>query len=341
MFGCNQSDNDSRETRTADESLEIGRPDSLAQSGEKPDSIVLTATQDSTPTIADTTPPPPPARRYSKARLQLKLLKKYGLNWCDDNMYPVGRTVSDEEIAGQLALYQQKDPQLYREVQRDFKVHPDSTPTLKENQMVFSRFRRARAIRLTLKDDRYHFEFFAGLPRAQKIIGSIGKTGDVEIDKKIPGGPNCPKCLAENTVISTPSGLVKVTDLFPGMSVWTMDQNGNRQSKALLRVQKVPVPESHQMLQLKLEDGRKVLVSPLHPDRFGCPLKDLHKGDLLDGSRIKGYSFRQYESGYTYDLLPAGGTGLYWANGILIGSTMNERLQSSSEITDNIDHDSK
>lgn len=29
-----------------------------------------------------------------------------------------------------------------------------------------------------------------------------------------------------------------------------------------------------------------------------------------------------YSNGYTYDVLPSGDTGLYWANGILIGSTL-------------------
>jgi hypothetical protein len=30
-----------------------------------------------------------------------------------------------------------------------------------------------------------------------------------------------------------------------------------------------------------------------------------------------------YEGSATYDLLPSGDTGLYWADGILLGSTLN------------------
>jgi hypothetical protein len=29
-----------------------------------------------------------------------------------------------------------------------------------------------------------------------------------------------------------------------------------------------------------------------------------------------------YDGGQTFDLLPAGGTGIYWANGIELGSTL-------------------
>ena len=31
----------------------------------------------------------------------------------------------------------------------------------------------------------------------------------------------------------------------------------------------------------------------------------------------------RYDGGATFDILPAGATGLYWANGVLLGSTLH------------------
>jgi hypothetical protein len=48
----------------------------------------------------------------------------------------------------------------------------------------------------------------------------------------------------------------------------------------------------------------------------------LHVGDLLDGGRVVQIERLPYDQPATYDILPAGGTGWYWANGILVGSTL-------------------
>jgi hypothetical protein len=45
-------------------------------------------------------------------------------------------------------------------------------------------------------------------------------------------------------------------------------------------------------------------------------------GDLLDGGRIIQLERLPYTGMATYDVLPSGGTGVYWANGILMGSTL-------------------
>ncbi len=73
---------------------------------------------------------------------------------------------------------------------------------------------------------------------------------------------------------------------------------------------------------LKLADGRKLFASPAHPTADGRALSDLLPGDLLDGSRITQIEQTVYTGGATYDILPSGPTGFYWANGILLGSTL-------------------
>jgi hypothetical protein len=48
---------------------------------------------------------------------------------------------------------------------------------------------------------------------------------------------------------------------------------------------------------------------------------ELRAGDRLDGSRIRVVTEAGY-SGFTYDLLPSGPTGEYFADGVLLGSTL-------------------
>jgi hypothetical protein len=45
-------------------------------------------------------------------------------------------------------------------------------------------------------------------------------------------------------------------------------------------------------------------------------------GDPVDGSGVILIENVPYSGSATYDLLPAGETGLYWADGVLLGSTL-------------------
>ena len=51
-------------------------------------------------------------------------------------------------------------------------------------------------------------------------------------------------------------------------------------------------------------------------------LGDLKAGDVLDGARVMQSELVPYDQPATYDILPSGSTGFYWANGVLIGSTL-------------------
>jgi hypothetical protein len=65
-----------------------------------------------------------------------------------------------------------------------------------------------------------------------------------------------------------------------------------------------------------------VLVSPGHPTADGRRVGDLVAGDALDGAHVLSAERMPYLGGATYDILPAGATGTYWANGVLLGSTL-------------------
>ncbi|MFZ2804468.1 MAG: hypothetical protein WA001_04550 [Patescibacteria group bacterium] len=143
------------------------------------------------------------------------------------------------------------------------------------------------------------------------------------VDNVVAKNPrNCPICLASNSSIATPSGEVNVKDVTPGMRVWSRTAAGERIESTVIRVSRTPVPVNHQVVHLVLADKRNVWVSPGHPTASGTPVGNLRPGDPYDGSRVVSADLVAYWDGYTYDLLTDSETGQYWANGILLGSTL-------------------
>ncbi|KKP42418.1 MAG: hypothetical protein UR31_C0015G0018 [Parcubacteria group bacterium GW2011_GWA2_33_14] len=133
----------------------------------------------------------------------------------------------------------------------------------------------------------------------------------------------CPICLAENTLIDTPEGNIQIQKLQKGMAVWTTDEFGKRIRATVIETSKVLAPSTHQVIHIILDDKRELFASPLHPVGDGRTMQDILLGDLLDGSRVISVKNIPYDKEYTYDILPSGKTGLYWANGILIDSTLH------------------
>lgn len=167
---------------------------------------------------------------------------------------------------------------------------------------------------------------------------SCAPKGSCESGEACPSGTECsglpaygcypigcptPICLAENSVIDTPNGRVAVTAIKEGTLVWTMNRAGERVAEPVVRIGSMVAPDTHKVVHLVLEDGRELWVSPSHPTANGKPIGELGVGERLDGSVIEIFELVPYGAGRTYDLLPEGGTGLYWANGILLKSTLN------------------
>ena len=76
------------------------------------------------------------------------------------------------------------------------------------------------------------------------------------------------------------------------------------------------------MVHILLSDGRELWASPGHPTADRRILGDLKAGDLLDGAQIIQLERLPYRGGTTFDILPSGATGFYWANGILVDTTL-------------------
>ena len=106
------------------------------------------------------------------------------------------------------------------------------------------------------------------------------------------------------------------------MKIWTTDTDGNRISGVVAKTSKVPVPSTHKMIHLTLDDGRNLFVSPGHPTADGRTVGVLAQGERYDGAVITSTERVSYDEGATYDVLPSGSTGFYWANGVLLGSTL-------------------
>lgn len=135
----------------------------------------------------------------------------------------------------------------------------------------------------------------------------------------------CPICLAKNTLIDTPLGAVPVEDLQKGALVWTVTTSGGRVLGVVIETKKTLVPFDHKMVNLVFNDGRTLLVSPGHPTVDGRTAGDLTPGDWYDGARVVSSNRILYRDGYTYDILLSGETGFYFANGILLDSTLRLR----------------
>ncbi len=132
----------------------------------------------------------------------------------------------------------------------------------------------------------------------------------------------CPICLADKTLIDTPSGSIQVKDIKIGMQVWTTNKTGQRVYGIITKISKISVPPTHQMVHLVLSDKRELFASLGHPTIDGRNLGNLILGDLYDGASVISVQHVPYDEGATYDVLPSGETGFYWANGVLLGSTL-------------------
>lgn len=136
-------------------------------------------------------------------------------------------------------------------------------------------------------------------------------------------------CLSASTMISTPQGDIRVIDLTPGMQVYTTNADGHRVIEQLELVSKVSVPRKHSLYNLRFSGGKSLLVSGAHPMADGSEVQDLKPGTVLDGAELVSIEKVSYAGGYTYDLLPAGDTGCYWADGVLLGSTLAPESKSA------------
>jgi hypothetical protein len=271
--------------------------------------------------------PPPVGTALSANQLQFAVMDAVGRPvYCDRDFYPLARAGGEQASA--IAQYPQirADAELYSTIVAHERL-PSGELTDDQKLVLYRAWKLLGAVTLTQDGSSYAFSYRvlskSGTASYLLVTGTVRVDGMVTVSSRTPtGAPNCPICLAAATLISTPNGVVRVTDIRAGMVVWTVSAEGARVAAPVREVGSTPVPAGHVMVHLVLADGRELLASPGHRTADGRQLGSLALGDALDGSTVTHWDLVPYAGDRTYDLLPTGPTGTYWANGILLSSTL-------------------
>jgi len=270
-----------------------------------------------------TTVPGTPLNGY---QLKFRIFDQFGPPaYCDPDFYPIARA-GGEQASAQSNYPQIRDnAELYSAIVEHEHL-PAAPAELDDVQKLtlYRAFKKLRALDLHPGGSGYSFFEYTTVDPFTKVQGSVSPDGTISVTSKTQGSrPNCPICLSAATLISTPAGDVVVTAIRVGTIVWTQAADGSRVAAQVIEVGSTPVPAGHLMVHLTLADGRQLWASPGHRVADGRQLGALAVGDAVDGSRVSAWELVPYEADHTYDFLPAGRTGFYWADGILLASTLH------------------
>jgi hypothetical protein len=292
--------------------------------------LITSLPSDSTPpptSVPPTqTPIPPLPGGIGPTELKYRLLAQFpDLFFCDPDFYPVARA-DETDLARQLFPELQANLEEFNTILSHNHLAVLPTYTDQQKLLVYREHKKLAAVIFERAGEGYHFQLqvLNTGGKGESITGVINGKGEITVEQRTHSIATCPICLAEGTLIDTPSGPVPVQDLRPGMLVWTEHRAGGRVAKRVLQIGKTVVPSTHQVVHLILDDGRELWVSPGHPTADGRRVGQLRAGDQLDGGTIRSASLERYPTYAVYDLLPAGETGFYWADGILLSSTLKD-----------------
>jgi hypothetical protein len=264
---------------------------------------------------------------YSIPELKYLLIRHFGdIFYVDPDYYPVAGEGQEEKNA------LEQFPTI-RENETDFLAILEEIGLVNKadytNEEILQIYREYKLLNLAVNidplGDIYRFELLIKEGQGERIEGSITPSGKIEILNREPSFNTYPICLVKGTKIATLYGPVAVEHIRTGMVIWSLDNSGKQIAVDVVETSMTPVPSSFLVVELRLTDGRMVTASPGHPTADGRPIGNYQVGDSLDGALVEKVQYITYEASMTYDLLPGGSTYLYWANGILLRSTLNTR----------------
>ena len=291
--------------------------------------LTACASGPATASIPGTTPSPSPVPTatviYNQYQLEYRLLATYpDYFWCDPDFYPIVRIGQEQANAITQFPNIQANAAEFAAILEYLKLPVKAIYSDTEKLDIYREYKRLNdaIIISSSATNIYNYSLRTGQNQGWHIEGTISTTGQITITRKETSFNTCPICLARGTLINTPAGPIPVEQIQPGMSVWTRDGEGKRIAVPVLKTSSTAVPDNFRILKITLADGRTVTASPGHPSAELRPLGSYHVGDFLDSSRIISIESVTYTGGRTFDLLPEGQTGLYWAGGILLASTL-------------------
>ena len=275
-----------------------------------------------------TTPPPTSGPPLTQAELRYRLIDEFGPPWyCDPDEYPVPRG-DEAEIALQRFAEVEADREAFAAILARLGIAAGADLSDGQKLDIYRAWKQLNAVVLEpTGDGRFRFDYLnmpaPGASEGRRTAGTIDQSGTLNVEQQAPAGePPCPICLAAGTRIETPDGEVAIQDIGVGMRVWSLDVAGRRIVATVMRVGRTPVPATHRVIRLVLDDGRVLRASPGHPLADGRPLGGLDVGDRVDGAFVVSATRQPYAGGSTFDLLPDGPTGAYIADGVPLGSTL-------------------
>lgn len=127
-------------------------------------------------------------------------------------------------------------------------------------------------------------------------------------------------CASPDSPIATPDGERPIRDLAAGDLVYSVHR-GQVVAVPIALAVHVPAP-NHTIVEITLENGRVIEMSPKHPTADGRTFADLRAGASLAGVVITAARMKPFAFVETYDILPDSDTGTYFAAGALVGSTL-------------------
>lgn len=269
---------------------------------------------------------------FAPASLQFIVVDRFGPPVaCYPDSYPVGRPDGERHAAEQwwseLNVGSTHGRAIIDRLGWSF---PPSAAQV-DRVAAYREYKKLRTVHMIPVDSglAYQFEFNGPIAggtgswdggRATRYVGFILPDGRIESVIERPNDVACPICLDGATRIRVPGGERPVRLLRPGDPVMSVGRGGVPIVTTVRR--SVRRPAQGPLLALRLTDGRVLRMAAAHPLPDGRSAGVLAAGDHLNGSRIVRRDAVEPSLGATFDILPDGPTGHYWAEGILLGSTI-------------------
>jgi hypothetical protein len=268
--------------------------------------------------------PSPTPQTEREWTLRYRLLDHYtNFAYCDPDFFPVAREGGEQANADDWWPRNRTTPEARAILAHHHWTEPLDAP---KRLGAYRDHKKLTVIQMGVVAGGYDFTLSIstsdkGVPDTT-VEGTISKEGTVVERSRTPRAGGCPICLEGVTRIATPHGAIEVSRIHAGDLVYSVDGSGHRVTVRVERVVRRETPGPHLMVRLALGDGRVLVAAGAHPAAGGRLLRDLHTRERYDGSIVSSISYVESSAPATYDILPAGVTGDYWANGILLGSTL-------------------